>query len=133
MDDSRTVSFTIAGVAFEYDEEKERRNIMKHGISFRAAARVFFDEDYIEEVDTAHSNDELRYHVIGDTSAGNVAVHATIGNVEKFFGDANDILYVVYTERMRKESNGKPYEVIRMISARLANSFERGVYYGQFI
>lgn len=133
MGKSRTISFTIADIAFEYDEEKEKLNIQKHGISFRAAARVFFDEDYIEEADAAHSDDEQRYNVIGDTSAGNAAIYAAIGNVESFFGDVSDILYVVYTERIRRESNGKPYEVIRIISARLANNFERGVYYGQYI
>ena len=58
---------------FEYDEEKERMNIKKHGISFRAAARVFFDADYIEEIDEAHSDHEQRYNIIGDTSAGYVA------------------------------------------------------------
>ena len=102
-------------------------------VSFRAAARVFFDEDYIEEADEAHSDNEQRYNVIGDTSAGNTVIYAAIGNVERFFGDVNDILYVVYTERIKKESNGKPYEVIRLISARLANDFERGIYYGQYI
>lgn len=133
MEEHTTISFTIADIAFEYDEEKEKLNIQKHGISFRAAARVFFDEDYIEEVDASHSDDEQRYNVIGDTSAGNAAVYAAIGNVEKFLGDVNDVLYVVYTERIKKESDGESYEVIRIISARLANSFERGVYYGQYI
>ena len=68
--DSNTVSFTIAGVAFEYDSQKERHNIRKHGISFRTAARVFFDDDYIEEYDDAQSDDEKRYNVIDDVSAG---------------------------------------------------------------
>ena len=133
MSEHSVISFTIAGVAFEYDAQKEKANIQKHGISFRAAARVFFDDDYIEEVDRVHSDDEQRYHVIGDTSAGNARVYAAIGNVERFFGNVNDVLYVVYTERMKREADGKPYEVIRIISARLANSFERGVYYGQYI
>ncbi len=124
---------------FEYDEEKERINIKKHGISFRAAARVFFDADYIEEIDETHSDREQRYNVIGDTSAGYVADaisgsgRTIIGNVERFAGDVSDILYVVYTERIRKEENGKEIEVTRLISARLATSFERGLYYGQYI
>ena len=36
-----TVSFELAGMLFEYDEEKNRKNILKHGIDFRSAARVF--------------------------------------------------------------------------------------------
>ena len=90
-----TVSFSIAGLQFEYDEHKEQANIKKHGISFRSAARVFFDEDYIEEADQTHSDDEQRYNVIGDTSAGNSSIYAAIGNIDRFLGDLNDILYVV--------------------------------------
>lgn len=134
-----TISFSLGGLFFEYDEEKERINIQKHGISFRTAARVFFDEDYIEEVDRKHSDDEQRYNVIGDTSAGYVLDGASnngrivIGNVDRFAGEVNDILYVVYTERIHKKESGQIQDVIRLISARLATNFERGLYYGQFI
>ena len=55
---TNTVSFTLAGIAFEYDPQKEKTNIQKHGISFRAAARVFFDDDHIEEFDRSHSDEE---------------------------------------------------------------------------
>lgn len=41
MDSNRTVSFSLGEMAFEYDEEKNRINIKKHGISFRSAARIF--------------------------------------------------------------------------------------------
>jgi uncharacterized DUF497 family protein len=133
MDRSRTIHFTIAGLTFEYDEQKEQMNIRKHGVSFRTAARVFFDEDYIEEYDSAHSDDEPRYNVIGDVSAGNARLHAAIGNVDRFAAELNDILYVVYTERISNEMNTDPCEIIRIISARLANSFERGLYYGQYL
>ena len=130
-----TVTFSLGGMTFEYDSAKEEANIRKHGISFRTAARVFFDEDYIEALDPAHSDDEPRYDVIGDTSAGNIEHigRTVIGNVDKFVDDVNDILYVVYTERVRKITNGKTEEIIRLISARLATNFERGLYYGQYI
>ena len=131
--ESTTVSFTIAGVAFEYDKQKEQINIRKHGISFRAAARVFFDDDYIEEFDSDHSDDEKRYNVIGDVSAGHAKLRAAIANIDRLYDETEDILYVVYTERIKKTDNGKDFEVIRLISARLANSFERGLYYGQYI
>ena len=134
-----TVTFVLGGQVFEYDSEKEALNLKKDGISFRAAARVFFDEDYIEEADAQHSDDEQRYNVIGDTSAGNILQpqgersYATIGKIDRFAGDVNDILYVVYTERTRKEENGKVLDIIRIISARLANNFERGLYFGQYL
>lgn len=41
---------------FEWDEEKAEANIIKHGISFQTAAKVFLDENRIEIYDTAHSN-----------------------------------------------------------------------------
>ena len=33
--------FTLGGLLFEYDPEQNRKNIEKHGISFKSAARVF--------------------------------------------------------------------------------------------
>lgn len=45
---NRIVTFTMGGMIFEYDEEKNRKNIEKHGISFKTAARIFFDYDRIE-------------------------------------------------------------------------------------
>ena len=55
------VVFTLGGMTFEYDEEKNQKNIAKHGISFRNAARVFFDYDRIEFYDEEHSENEDRY------------------------------------------------------------------------
>lgn len=85
---------------FEWNDEKEKQNIKKHGIPFETAAKVFLDENRIEIFDEAHSIDEDRYITIGL---------------------AGDILFVVYTERGT---------AIRLISARLATPEERKVYYG---
>ena len=125
----RLVRFNLGGIEFEYDEEKNRKNIEKHGISFRNAARVFFDYDRIEMYDEEHSDNEDRYDTIGDTSAGNLII---IGNLHNSGKIVNDILFVVYTERVAVEENGREVEVTRMISARLATSFERGIYYGKY-
>ena len=35
------VYFSLGGMKFEYDEDKNQVNIKKHGISFRNAAKVF--------------------------------------------------------------------------------------------
>ena len=130
----RTVFFELGGMLFEYDEEKNRINIQKHGISFRSAARVFFDYDRIEMYDEENSQDEDRYDTIGDTSAGNVLAGSTIiGNVTRSDRMINDILFVVYTERERIEANGTITDVTRLISARMATNFERGLYFGQYI
>ncbi len=87
---------------FEWDEDKERNNIAKHGIDFSTAALVFGDENRIEKYDEKHSVDEDRYITIG-TINGVVAV-----------------VLVVYTERE---------EAIRIISARLATKREKKEYY----
>ena len=134
MVQKRMVTFTLGGMVFEYDEEKNRKNVQKHGISFRNAARVFFDYDRIELYDEEHSDDEERYDTIGDISAGKISldVNTTIGNVDRFVGTANDILFVVYTERVRTEGNDIQTDITRLISARLATSFERGINYGKY-
>lgn len=121
-----TVRFSLGGFLFEYDEEKNRKNLEKHGISLKVAARVFFDYDRIEMYDEEHSEEEERYNTIGDTSAG-----AIIGNLGTDETKPSDILFVVYTERETVNDGGKSVEVTRLISARLATNFERGLYYGK--
>lgn len=86
---------------FEWDEEKNRVNYEKHGISFETAAYVFRDAYYIEIYDYEHSIDEDRFIAIG-----------MVG----------ELLFVVFTERG---------ENIRLISARLATESERRLYYDQ--
>ena len=85
---------------FEWDEEKEKVNLKKHGVPFKTAAKVFLDENRIEIYDEVHSIEEERYITIGL---------------------AGEVLFVVYTERRPR---------IRLISARLATERERKVYYG---
>ena len=50
---------------FEWDDNKEKINIAKHGIDFSTAAHVFQDENRIEFFDDAHSECEDQYITIG--------------------------------------------------------------------
>lgn len=127
-DKTNYVMFSFGDMLFEYDEDKNQKNIQKHGISFRNAARVFFDYDRIEFYDEENSREEDRYDTIGNVAAG--ARDVIIGNVNQY-SSSQDILFVVYTERIRKSKNGMETEVTRLISARFATSFERGLYYGK--
>ena len=127
-DSERFVRFSLGGLMFEYDETKNQRNIEKHGISLRNAARVFFDYDRIEMYDDEHSEEEDRYNTIGDTAYGNLNI---IGNLNQNGRTVDDILFVVYTERTLYREEEKEVEVTRLISARLATNFERGLYYGK--
>ena len=124
----RSVWFSLRDLIFEYDEEKNRKNIEKHGISFKTAARVFFDYDRIEMYDEEHSAEEDRYNTIGDASAAESTI---TGNLCVEGSHPNDILFVVYTERELVAQNGRPTEITRLISVRLATNFERGLYYGK--
>ena len=56
----------------------------------------------------------------------------TIGNVGKLLKGKADILFVVYTERVRINEKGIEIDVTRIISARYATNFERGLYYGKY-
>lgn len=123
------VAFVLGGIAFEYDEEKNQRNIKKHGISFKNAARVFFDYDRVELYDEENSSAEDRYNVIGDLSAGSLQLK---NSGEPAIRSIDGLLFVVYTERVKKIKDGQETEVIRIISARFATSFERGLYYGKY-
>ena len=91
----------IAGTLVEWDENKNQLNIRKHGISFQTATLVFADDERIEYLDKLHSQDEERYVVLGCVQG---------------------VLYVVYTMRN---------DYARIISARVATSYERKIYYGE--
>lgn len=127
MSSDRTVKFRLGDMLFEYDEQKNQHNIQKHGISLKNAALVFFDYDRIELYDEENSQEEDRFDVIGDAAAG----VATIGNFRETSEGQNDILFVVYTERESIHEGGESIEVTRIISARYATNFERGMYYGK--
>ena len=127
MPQHQTVSFSLNDMLFEYDEEKNRINIQKHGISFRNAARVLFDRDRIEFYDYDHSEDEDRYNTIGNAASGIITV---IGDARQQARFRDEILFVVYTERDVTAKDGRAAEVTRLISARPATNFERGLYFG---
>lgn len=50
---------------FEWDANKEKANIKKHGVSFDEARTVFYDENAIRFFDPDHSEDEDRFILLG--------------------------------------------------------------------
>lgn len=132
-DKNKQVSFTMGGMLFEYDEEKNAINIKKHGISLKSAARVFFDYDRIEFFDEENSITEDRYDTIGNIGSTYIENEKfIIGEAVPHNNRVDDILFVVYTERIGKNIDGTEVEVTRLISARMATNFERGLYYGKY-
>jgi Uncharacterized protein conserved in bacteria len=85
---------------FEWDPDKARRNIAKHGVSFEEAATAFGDPLSLTTYDPDHSEDEDRFLLLGATHAGRLVV-------------------VSHTHRNEK---------IRLISARFAFRGERRTY-----
>jgi uncharacterized DUF497 family protein len=77
------------------------------GITFQTAAEVFCDPNavYLEPYERYH---EIRWDVIGRPSP-----------------NAEVVLFVVGTERLTLDGN----DVVRIISARRADSYEEGLYY----
>jgi len=53
---------------FEWDKDKNKSNIKKHGINFVEAKTVFEDENMLYKRDTDHSAYEERFLAIGMSS-----------------------------------------------------------------
>ena len=86
---------------FEWDPDKERSNVGKHGLDFAEAMTVFNDPFELTVPDPDHSIGEARFVSMGGSEAGR-------------------LLVVSYTERTRGE--------IRIIGARPASRKERRQY-----
>ena len=89
------------GLRFEWDQEKAKRNLKKHGISFEEAATVFGDALSMTIADPLHSTVEQRWVTLGLTHRERLVV-------------------VVHTNRG---------STIRLISARKATRREKRTYY----
>ena len=86
---------------FEWDDNKNNRNIDKHGIDFNDAITIFDDGYRIEAIDERNDYGEERIQVIGEAKPG--------------------VLMAVYTWRKSNTSR-------RMISARTASKKEKAIY-----
>ena len=84
-------------LAFEWDKNKARKNLKKHGVSFEEASTIFCDPLARTIHDPLHSEEEDRFVNLGESQR-------------------RRLLVVVFTERSDK---------VRIISARLATRHER--------
>ncbi len=87
---------------FEWDDTKAASNLRDHKITFEMARDVFADPFIVEWIDEGHDDNEQRF--------------AALGMVE------TRLLFVSYTMRG---------EAIRIISARLAEPWERRRYHNE--
>ena len=90
---------------FEWDLEKSRKNLKKHGISFDEAKSVFLDENGLLIGDPDHSDEEDRFILLGMSVS---------------------LKMLVVCHCYRSEN-----QTIRIISARRANKREATAYKGR--
>lgn len=64
-------------VSFEWDEEKDRENQVKHHVSFATAQQAFLDPQRVIAEDMTHSSEEDRYYCIGRVGEGIITVRFT--------------------------------------------------------
>lgn len=59
---------------FEWDSNKAKINIAKHGVSFEEASTVFFDEQAVLFDDPEHSENEDRSILLGFSSSAKMLI-----------------------------------------------------------
>lgn len=59
---------------FEWDENKNKTNIIKHKVSFEEAKTVFYDEEALVINDPDHSENEERFIILGESNRANLLV-----------------------------------------------------------
>ena len=94
----------LQGKFYDWDVNKNKRNIQKHGVSFKEAASTFQDKNALYFEDEIHSQNEDRFIIIGKSKS-------------------TRLLYVCYCYR-------KSNTVIRIISARHTTTLETELYGG---
>jgi uncharacterized DUF497 family protein len=85
---------------FQWDEGNNQKNFLKHGVTQSECEEVFFNSPLLVADDKEHSQNEIRYYVLGQT-------------------DASRLLFVVFTVRGA---------ALRVISARDMSSKEKRSY-----
>lgn len=77
----------MAKVRFEWDEEKDRENQEKHGVSFELAQYAFTDPNRVIAEDLKHSGTEKRYYCFGQVGGGILTVRFTYrGDIIRIIG-----------------------------------------------
>ena len=62
---------------FQWDENKEKVNKKKHGVSFSLAQLAFLDSNRVILEDVSHSQKEKRFYCIGQVTEGILTVRFT--------------------------------------------------------
>ncbi len=96
----------MTGIRFEWDEAKNLANRRKHGVSFEEASQVFLDPLYVS-VKEREEDGEHRWQT---------------------FGIVNGAMLLMVAHTVREAWGEEGIDVIRIITARRAESQERRRY-----
>ena len=69
---------------FQWDENKARTNLAKHGVSFEEAATAFGDALSLTIPDPAHSQREDRFIILGMSHQGKLLVVVHTGRGDRY-------------------------------------------------
>ena len=101
VDQNEKIIYTVY-TKYEWDEQKNKINIAKHGVSFEEAVTVFSDPKSILFMDWNHSFKEDRFVIIG----------------------LSDLAHVLIVCHCYRDNDN----IIRIISARKAEKVEEKIY-----
>ncbi len=59
---------------FEWDDNKNKINVEKHGITFEEASTAFYDDEALLRDDPDHSEDEDRFILLGMSEVANLLI-----------------------------------------------------------
>ena len=77
----------MAQARFDWDSEKDRLNLEKHGVSFAKGQYAFADPRRVIAEDVSHSTTETRYSCFGQVDGGVLTVRFTYRkDVIRIFG-----------------------------------------------
>ena len=89
-------------IIFEWDDQKNQRNIQKHGVSFEEAETIFFDTNAAQIWDGEHSYDEDRFLMLGMSSKARILL------VVHCFRESESTVRLI-SARKAKKSESKEY------------------------
>ena len=86
---------------FDWDENKNRINLEKHGITFEEASTVFFDDRAILFDDPEHSIDEDRFLLLGMSETAKVCI------VCHCYRESDTVIRIISARQARNSSMGQ--------------------------
>ena len=86
-------------ITFHWDEQKNKINQQKHGISFAEAKSVFFDDYAIQFWDEDHSQEEERFLLLGISSKMRILI------VVHCFREEDSIIIIISARKATKNES----------------------------